>query len=182
MRHISLPVNELTHEVALLIQMMLWWMLTHLSMQLRRLARSFYHTCSWLLRLSLSHYRYSDFVLAFSFSRRPRVNNFNLVSVWVCWLLVHFVLWNHTRRLHVEMTRFILVLAIIINTWLIEVLVEILNWVVHIWIGVFWPHSAQPHLSRVWQLSLATDNALVIILVEQLNTRRRHHLENLWKS
>jgi len=168
-RHVRLPVDELTHKVTFLVSLLLWRVLACLGVQFWWLARSFHHAGGWLLGLSLSHYCDSNLVLAFSFSRRPRVNNLHLVSVGVCWLLVHFVLRNHAWWLHVEMARFILVLAVIVNTWLIKVLVEILNWVVHIRVRIFWSNSAHSHLPGVLQLCLPARNALVVILVEQLD-------------
>lgn len=165
--HVGLSINELAHKVPFLVWLRLLGVLAWLCVQLRRLSWPFHQVRSWLLRLCLCHYRHSNFVLTFGLSWGARVHNLNLICVGVSGLLEHLILGNDAWWLHIEVAWLVLVLAVIVNAWLIEILIEVLHWVVHIRIRVLWPHSAHSHLVLILdQVVLTTHYTLVVILIK----------------
>lgn len=107
----------------------------------------------------------SNFILTFRLARTSCVHYFNLVTIAVRALILH----NFGRRCHFtwhfKPSRFIFVLAIVINPRIIEILIEILNRLINITARV-----------NVTFTHLPADNAFIIILVEQFDESIIGHL------
>ena len=169
MRHICLTIDKLAHKIPFCcVARMLTW----LSVQFGWLPRPFNHLLRGLLRtihlrFSLGHNCDTHFVLTFCFARWSSVNNFDLISVRIGSVVPNNLvrLRNLTRWLHVEVARFILVLAIVIDAWLVKILVKILHRVVYVWVRVIF-----------LLFLLTTYNALIIILIKKLNKRIIWHI------
>ena len=101
------------------------------------------------LLFCLRVYCYPHLILGLCLPWRSCVNNLNLLTIRVT---IGFVAW----RFSFEPARLTPILAIVINSWVVEVLIKVLNRLVDIWTGV-----------SVRSAHLSPRDALIILLVEQ---------------
>ncbi len=114
-----LSLNKLTHKVSLR-----YYWLSNLCLHFASLTATMnLGSFTQRLRISLSLYFYSYFILTFSFDWTSCIYYFYLVSVRICRFIFCW-------RLHFEMPWFFLVCGIVINTGLIKVLIKVLYTVI----------------------------------------------------